>query len=133
MEAAANTRKQLDPRAVAFGRRLQGILDKKGLSRRAFAKLVSPTHPENVRRAVHRHLEGVHMPARLTRRHYEVVLGLKDGSLEADDDEEADPALREAFALFVDLMDRLEERRQGNGSNSSRSHDGEAGAVPAGC
>jgi hypothetical protein len=30
---------------------------------------------------------------------------------ELDDDEEADPVLREAFCLFVDLMDRLETRR----------------------
>jgi hypothetical protein len=109
---AATARRDLDPRAVAYGRKLQGVLDKHGLSRRAFAKLVSPENPEGVRRAVHRHLAGVHMPSRLTRRHYEAVLGLDSGSLEADDDEEADPVLREAFCLFVDLMDRLETRRQ---------------------
>lgn len=108
---AATTRKQLDPRAVAFGRTLQGVLDSRDLSRRAFSKLVSPENPEGVRRAVNRHLSGVHMPSRLTRRHYEAVLSLESGSLEVDDDEEADPALREAFALFVDLMDRLQTRR----------------------
>lgn len=100
-----------DPRAVAYGRRLQGVLDQKGLSRRAFSKLVQPDNPEGVRRAVHRHLAGVHMPSRLTRRRYEAVLGLEPGSLEATDDEEADPAMREAFALFVDLMARLQDHR----------------------
>jgi len=108
----ASTRKRLDPRAVAFGHKLQGILDSRGISRRGFAKLVDPENPEGVRRAVHRHLGGIHMPSRLTRRHYEQVLGLESGALETDDDEEADPALREAFALFVDLMDRINTRKR---------------------
>lgn len=110
--STADTRKHLDPRAVAFGRKLQSHLDSRGLSRRSFAKLLSPGNPEAVRRAVHRHLGGVHMPNGTTRRHYEVVLGLRPGTLDVDDDEEADPELREAFALFVDLMDRISARKR---------------------
>lgn len=83
----ASTQQPRDPQAVALGRRIQGILDQRGLSRRGFAKLVSPGNPEGVRRAVHRHLGGVHMPSRLTRRHYETVLGLPSGELDPDDEE----------------------------------------------
>lgn len=34
-----------------------------------------------------------------------------DRSELADDDEESDPALRDAFVLFVDLMDRINARK----------------------
>lgn len=101
--STASIRKERDPRAVAFGQKLQRLLDKRGLSRRGFAKLVSPENPESVRRSVHRHLEGDHMPSRITRRHYEGVLSLEVGTLD-EDDSEADPV------AFGDAMQKMFDR-----------------------
>jgi len=39
------------------------------------------------------------------------ALGIAREELAEDDDEEADPAMRESFALFVDLMGRLQDRK----------------------
>lgn len=47
-------------------------------------------------------------PSRESRAIVAEALGLEAGSL---DDEEADPAMQEAFVLFVDLMERLQTRK----------------------
>lgn len=59
---------------------------------------------ESQRRLIHKHLSGA-KPSRVTRRRYERILGLEQGSLDSEDPE-ADPV-----TSFLDgLMKRVDER-----------------------
>lgn len=49
-------------------------------------------------------------PSRESRALVARALGIEAAALAEDDDEEADPAMREAFQLFVDLMGRIQAK-----------------------
>lgn len=55
---------------------------------------------------------GDHVPRQDLRNAIADACGVSRDLLALDEDEEADPAMREAFRLFVDLMDRIGHREQ---------------------
>lgn len=102
--------------AGQFGRKLRAELDRRNLGVRTLARTLAqranaPDRTESIRRQLRRYLYEPVQPTAATRWEIEDALGLERDTLAADDeDEEADPAMRDAFLLFVDLMDLLTVR-----------------------
>ncbi|HEX5370033.1 MAG TPA: helix-turn-helix transcriptional regulator [Dehalococcoidia bacterium] len=57
--------------------------------------------------------QGVHTPGPELRNAIADATGVPRELFEDEDDEESDPAMVEAFEMFVALMDRVQGRRQG--------------------
>lgn len=82
---------------------------------RTVARLIVNGNPgrdlEPTRRAIVRWLKGAE-PTQANRDLVTDALGIERGSLDADADEEEDPAMRQAYRLFVDLMGQIDTAQQ---------------------
>jgi hypothetical protein len=96
--------------AQTFGGRLRVELVARNMGVRTLAKQLAadPTRVEAVRRRLNKYVhEGV-TPGVAARHEIESALGLERDALKPDaDEDEADPAMVEAFRVFTDLMQRL--------------------------
>ncbi len=104
-----------------FGQTLRGLLERNRIegrkpdSIRSLARAMGAGDDARVtasKRNLHRWISGGIKPSPDSIESVACALGVSPSVLSEDDDEEADPVMREAFALFVDLMDRLQAHRE---------------------
>lgn len=98
----------LTPRSN-FVRRVRAEMSAQELSVRALARRMDPANLDRARRNLHRWLDEGISPSRASRTEVAVALGIAEAEL-ADAEEEDDPAMREAFHIFVDLMSKVTSR-----------------------
>jgi hypothetical protein len=94
-----------------FAPKLRAELDSSDTSIRALARKWRPGDPETARRSLIRYLQNGIVPNAATRAELAEALGCTNGALEPDDEED-EPAMREAYRLFVDLMGQIDTAQQ---------------------
>lgn len=98
-----------------FGQRVRQIREKKGIRQIDLAAKAGISWRHLIR--IEQDAGGVTKSATIAR--IAGALGVEPDELMAsDDDEEADPAMREAFVLFADLMERLQNRTVRDGAQA---------------
>lgn len=92
-----------------FAPKLKTELVRQDVSVRELARRLRPADTEGARRDLNRYLHNGIVPSAGRRAEIEEALGMESGSL---DEDEEDPSMREAFYLFVDLMERVDTSRR---------------------